>query len=504
MKTKRRAAGLHPGLWALIFVVAMIGIIPFTALAFNRDFTSYARVTVVSDRAGLVMEPYAMVKFRGVVVGRVAAIQFDDPVKLQLEINSDQLTHIPANVGAQISASTVFGGKFVELIAPSQPSRKRLAAGAVVNSSNVSIEANTVFQNVVGVLNQIDTAKLNAVLSALAEGFRGKGEALGETITDFNQVLMAINPRSDTIRADYRALKGFADTYSAAAPNLLTILDSATTTSSTLSENEKALDSLLLNVVGLSNSGVNLIGPNKDNLVHGLNVLESTTRLLMKYNPELTCTLLGGKKVLDMGLLDAAGGRDGKSAILDTSLLWGADQYRYPDNLPINGQKGGPGGAPGCGSLPDVSKNWPVRYVVTNSGWGTGLDVRPNLGIGFPGYTDYLPTTRGIPNPPSLRHPGGPAPGPMPCLRLRPGCTYPGAPPYGAPRYAPDGTPLYPGLPPAPPPGRPREPGPPPAGSEPFLPPHPGIQPTCGIFPQVCGPPAPAPLPVPPQSAPAP
>ena len=217
METKRRAAGLHPGWWALLFVVAMISIIPFTALAFNRDFTSYARVTVVSDRAGLVMEPYAMVKFRGVVVGRVASIQFDDPVKLRLEVNSDQLTFIPANVGAQISASTVFGGKFVELVAPGQPSRKRLAAGAVVNSSNVSIEANTVFQNVVGVLNQIDTAKLNAVLSALAEGFRGKGEAIGEAITDFNQVLLAVNPRSETIRADYRALKGFADTYSAAA-----------------------------------------------------------------------------------------------------------------------------------------------------------------------------------------------------------------------------------------------------------------------------------------------
>ena len=68
METKRRAAGLHPGWWALIFVLAMISIIPFTSLAFNRDFTSYARVTVVSDRTGLVMEPYAMVKFRGVVM----------------------------------------------------------------------------------------------------------------------------------------------------------------------------------------------------------------------------------------------------------------------------------------------------------------------------------------------------------------------------------------------------------------------------------------------------
>jgi phospholipid/cholesterol/gamma-HCH transport system substrate-binding protein len=151
-------------------------------------------------------------------------------------------------------------------------------------------------------------------------------------------------------------------------------------------------------------------------------------------------------------------------------LLFGKDQYRYPDNLPITGAKGGPGGRPGCGSLPDVAKNFPVRDLVTNTGWGTGVDIRPNPGIGRPFYTDFFPVTRGDPRPPTLRgQDRGPAPGPIP---------YPGAPPYGAPMYAADGTPLYPGEPPAPPPGLPREPGPPPAGSEPFVVPNPAeVQP---------------------------
>ncbi|WP_375483532.1 MCE family protein [uncultured Mycobacterium sp.] len=496
MKQKRRAAGIHPSWWTLILVAMIIVLAAFTAVAFNRDFTSYAKVTVTSDRAGLVMEPYAMVKFRGVEVGRVASIQPDGPVRLQLEVDSGQLRYIPANVAAQITAPTVFGAKYVELLAPSDPSSKRLAAGAVLHSRNVSIEANTVLQNVVGVLSQIDTAKLNAVLSAFAEGFRGKGQALGEAVTDLNQVLIAINPRSETIRADFRAVKGFSDTYSAAAPNLLTTLDALSTTSSTISTHARELDSLLLNAIGLSNSGINLIGPNKDNLVHAINILEPTTRLLMKYNPELTCTIVGGQKVLDKyGWGDVGGLKNRRSIVLDAALLFGEDMYRYPDNLPINGIKGGPGGAPGCGSLPDVADNWPVRYLVTDSGWGTGLDLRPNPGIGFPGYADYFPVTRGTPKPPSIRHPGGPAPGPVP---------YPGAPPFGAPRYAPDGTPLYPGLPPAPPPGRPREPGAPPAGSEPFTPAHPGLQPTCGVVTQPCGPPSPSPLPPPPEYAPSP
>jgi phospholipid/cholesterol/gamma-HCH transport system substrate-binding protein len=489
MASKRRRRTVHPALWTLILVAVIAGMGAATVVAFNRDFTSYARVILTSDRAGLVMDQNAPVKLRGVQVGRVAsiAVKPDGPVQLQLELYPDQLKYIPANVGARLSSPTAFGAKFVELISPSQPSATRLASGAVLSSRDVSIEVNTVFQNLVAVLNRIDTAKLNAVLSALSDGFRGKGEMLGHAITDFNQVLAEVNPRSGTIRADYRALKGFADTYNAAAPDLLTVLDAASTTSSTITANAHALDSLLLNVIGVSNSGVNLIGPSKDHLVHAINILEPTTRLLMKYNPELTCMLVGGKADLDNGAADVFGGHNGKSAILDAALLFGDDAYRYPDNLPINGIKGGPGGAPGCGSLPDVANNWPVRYLVTHSGWGSGLDVRPNPGIGFPGWADYFPATRGTPEPPSIRHPAGPAPGPVP---------YPGAPPYGAPWYRPDGTPLYPGLPPAPPPGRPRESGPPPAGSEPFAPAFPGVQPT------PLPPPGPPPLPPPPLQAP--
>jgi phospholipid/cholesterol/gamma-HCH transport system substrate-binding protein len=465
MKQRR----INPGWWALLLVVAFIASIPLTVAAFKRDFTSYAKVTLVSERAGLVMDPNSVVKYRGVEVGRVASIQPKDGATLQLEVESSQLKYIPANVEAQISAPTVFGAKYVDLRPPSEPSRARLASGAVLTTNKVSIEANTVLKDVVAVLNQIDPAKINAVLSALAEGLRGKGEAIGHAITDFNQVLMEVNPRTETIRADWRAFKGFNDTYSAAAQNLLATLDAGTADSLVITRNAKELDYFLLTLSGLAKSGNNLLGPSKDNLIHLLNAAEPTTRLLMKYNPELTCTFLGAKLIMDRGFADAFT-FNGRSFIADAGILLGDDAYRYPDNLPVMDIKGGPGGTPSCGSLPDVAQNYPHRYMITDSGFGPGMDVRPNPGIGYPGYADYFPVTRGTPLPPTLKDEGGPAPGPTP---------YPGAPPYGAQRYAPDGTPLYPGLPPAPPPGRPRDPGmgKPPPGSEPFVPPYPGTPP---------------------------
>lgn len=118
MKSKRREAGLHPAIWTVILLACIGAIVVLTVGAFRRDFRPYARVTLTSDRAGLVMEPGAKVKLRGVQVGRVALIQPGDPVKLQLELYPEQLKFIPANVTAEITAPTAFGAKGVELLTP--------------------------------------------------------------------------------------------------------------------------------------------------------------------------------------------------------------------------------------------------------------------------------------------------------------------------------------------------------------------------------------------------
>jgi phospholipid/cholesterol/gamma-HCH transport system substrate-binding protein len=440
---RRGESRIKSGWWTVILIVVVASLTALIGVLFNGSLTRYVTVTLNSDRAGLVMESGGKVKMRGIEVGRVEQISGGrQPVRLRLQIDPDQIQYIPANVQARINATTAFGAKYVELIYPSDPSPKRLSAGAVLTSQNVTTEVNTVFQNLVGIINKVDPAKLNAVLSALADGVRGQGERIGEATTDANQVLLALNPRSETARADWRALQGFSDAYSTAAQDIMATLSAASTTSTTIVDRAQALDALLLSFIGFSRSGVNVLAPSRDNLIRAVNILEPTTNLLLNYNPELTCLLVGGKTALDAGQAEYTGGGNGKSLVVDAALLLGDDPYRYPDNLPINGAKGGPGGKPGCGSLPDVANNFPVRQLVTNTGWGTGLDLRPNPGIGFPGYANYFPVTRAVPEPPSIRYPGPPAPGPIP---------YPGAPPYGAPQYGPDGVPLYPGVPPAPP-----------------------------------------------------
>jgi phospholipid/cholesterol/gamma-HCH transport system substrate-binding protein len=451
MNNRSRTAKVDPIWFAPVLLIVIIGLITMTALLFSGTLSRFVPLTLVSDRAGLVMEDGAKVKLRGVQVGEVGSIGTDNNLaSLNLKIDPGPFRYLPSNVEAEIKSSTAFGAKYVDLIVPdSGPSPTPLTPGAVLRSRNVTVEVNTVFENLQSVVHTIDPAKLNSVLSAVAESLRGKGDRIGQAITDANNVLLTVNPRMATVRQDWQLFGKTAEAYSDAAQNILSILDSFSTTSTSISTHASALDALLVSAVGFSTAGVNVIGGNEPALVRAMNILDPTTNLLMKYSPTYTCLFQGAQWFLDHGGRDALGG-NGKSVIMDAALLAGDDPYRYPDNLPKTNATGGPGGKPSCGSLPDVSKNFPVKALVTDTGWGTGLDIRPNPGIGFPGFANYLPVTKGIPEPPKIRYPGGPAPGPVP---------YPGAPPYGAPEYAPDGTPLYSGVPPLPDPP-PQQPAP--------------------------------------------
>jgi phospholipid/cholesterol/gamma-HCH transport system substrate-binding protein len=437
---------IHPAWWTATLIALIATFVWLCSALFAGTLTKSVTVTLTSDRAGLVMESGAKVKLRGVPVGRVAGVEpGSHPVRLKLELFPDQIKHIPANAQAQIRATTIFGAKYVDLIYPDHPNAQHISTGAVLQSRNVSTEVNTVFQNLVDVLDKIEPPKLNAVLSAIAAAVRGRGDRIGEATTAANHVLGEINPRMATVQQDWRSLKGATDAYSAAAQNILATIDAFSTTSATITNHAADLDALLLNTIGLSQAGIDLLGPNQSNLIQAVNVLQPTTDLLMKYNPEYTCLLTGAKLWLDQGGYDVTGG-NGRTVILDDAFLFGDDPYRYPDNLPIVAAKGGPGGKPSCGGLPDTSKNFPVRQLITNTGWGTGLDIRPNPGIGHPWWVNFLPVTRAVPEPPRIRGSRPPAIGPVP---------YPGAPPYGAPLYGPDGTPLHPPQPGAPPPPSP-------------------------------------------------
>lgn len=166
------ARRISPEWWAMLLVVGIVAAVVLSLTMFNRTFTPSVPVTLTADRSGLVLEPNSRVKMRGVQVGRVSSVGGGDSTRIQLDIDPAQIQYIPANVEARIQSISLFGAKYVDLVYPPNPSPQRPTAGAVLRSLNVATEVNTVFQNAVQLIKAIDPFKLNAVLSALAEGVR--------------------------------------------------------------------------------------------------------------------------------------------------------------------------------------------------------------------------------------------------------------------------------------------------------------------------------------------
>lgn len=410
-RNRVRRSRIDPIWWAPTLFILVAAVIALTAGAFSGKFQESIPLTLVSDRAGLVMEPGAKVKLRGVQVGQVGSIGTDvKAAQLQLKMQPGPFKYLPSNLEAEIKSTTAFGSKYVDLIVPEHPSATPLKPGAVLRSRNVTVEVNTVFENLQSVVQAIDPAKMNSILSAFAQSVRGKGDRIGHAITDANDILLTVNPRMHTIDRDWRLFGKTAAIYSDAAHDILSILDSATTTSATLTENQRSLDTLLLSAAGLSQAGINVIGRNEANIVRSINLLDPTTALFNKYSPTFTCLFTGAQWYVEHGGRDTLGG-NGYSFIMDAGLLFGDDPYRYPKHLPKVNATGGPGGRPSCGSLPDPSANFPVRALVTDTGWGAAPnEIRTNVAAGNPWWSNYFPTTKNPPEAPRYFFRGGQPP----------------------------------------------------------------------------------------------
>src|SRR5689334_23789111 len=132
----------------LATVVAVLAIFALAVSLFRGSWADTVPVTVISDRAGLVMNNDAKVKMRGVQVGKVSSIESkpDGTAAIHLAVDRSQLHLIPSNVNVDIASSTVFGAKFVQFQEPEKPSAANLHAGQVIRGQHVMVEINTVFQ----------------------------------------------------------------------------------------------------------------------------------------------------------------------------------------------------------------------------------------------------------------------------------------------------------------------------------------------------------------------
>ena len=350
----------------LLTIVAIV----LVYLQFRGDFLPREELTMMSDRAGLVMDPGSKVTYNGVEIGRVAAVDQvtvgDQPrAKITLEVDKKYLDLIPKNVDAKISATTVFGNKYISFTSPKNPSPQRISSSDVIDATHVTTEFNTLFETVTSIAEKVDPIKLNQTLTATAQALQGLGDRFGQSIINGNQILGDLNPKMPQIRRDNQLLADLGDVYANAAPDLFDGLENAVTTARTLNEQQGNIDQALMASIGFGNTGGEIFEKGGPYLIRGAQDLIPTSQLLDEYSPALFCTIRNYHDVEPR--IAASLGGNGYSLNTHSLVLGASNAYVYPDNLPRVNAHGGPEGKPGCWQ-PVTKDLWPNPYLVMDTG----------------------------------------------------------------------------------------------------------------------------------------
>ncbi len=357
---------------------------------FRGDFLKREQLTMMSARAGLSMDPGAKVTYNGVEIGRVATVSAVDvggepQAKIILDVDPQYIDLIPKNVNADISATTVFGNKYISFTSPKDPSPQRITTSDVIDVTKVTTEFNTLFETVVDISSQVDPIKLNQTLAATAEALDGLGDRFGESVENGNAILDDLNPQMPQIRRDNQLLADLGEVYADAAPNLFDGLRNAVTTARTLNEQQGNIDQALMASVGFGNTGGDIFERGGPYLVRGAQDLIRPSEILDEYSPALFCTIRNYHDVEPK--VSASLGGNGYSLRTLSGLMGAGNPYVYPDNLPRVNARGGPEGKPGCWQ-PITHDLWPAPYLVMD----TGASIAPynHFELGQPILIEYV------------------------------------------------------------------------------------------------------------------
>lgn len=218
------------------------------ALRYTGYFEDKVPVTIVLTSTGDGLPSRADVKFRGMVVGRVAAVDVvarGVEQKASVELNPAVASTIPVNVTARVIPNNLFGVTAIELV-DNGPESKTLGAGATIaeDTGSETVALQTTLNVLRDVLENIQPEKLGRVLATLSAALDPSVRVPGSTVERLDSWLTQVRqtPGVDALLGD---LGRASIALSQSAPELVGVLSESVTTARTLAERRSNLIALL-------------------------------------------------------------------------------------------------------------------------------------------------------------------------------------------------------------------------------------------------------------------
>jgi virulence factor Mce-like protein len=194
------------------------------------------QVSATFARVGQLLRVSGDVKLRGVQVGEVAKIQHLANGGARVTLSIHPGLQIPEDVTATVTAKTLLGEKYVQLVDPAHPNGRLLRPGAEIpeNRTQPPFELDQVIQKLVPLLDAAKPGDLGGALHAIAVGLAGQEDVARDSITKGVTalgVLAAHKADLDRLLAGLDASTHALDT---ATPDLVASLNSLDKLSRTL------------------------------------------------------------------------------------------------------------------------------------------------------------------------------------------------------------------------------------------------------------------------------
>ncbi|MFE5026462.1 MCE family protein [Streptomyces sp. NPDC056656] len=356
-------------LYGVVFLAVLALLLSLSVAVYQQVFTSVVRITLEADSLGNQLDPRADVKLRGLLVGEVRAVHADGTkATLDLALKPEYVASIPSDVHARLLPKTLFGEKYVDLVAPAGSSARPVRAGDVITQdrTRVGIELQQLMNDLLPLLRTVRPGQLNATLSAFATALEGRGDRIGDNLTRVEDYLHRLNPHLPSLTEDFARLADVAEVYGDAAPDLMEILRNTVTTSRTIVEQQGRLAAALSTTATAAGTADDFLHANGDRLITLGRVSRPTLGLFARYAPEYPCLLAGLVREEKASEQAFQGGK--MHITLEVVRQQGA--YR-PGEYPRYGDRSGPN----CRDLPHPPV--PAPGVHLNDGSAKGSSSGP-------------------------------------------------------------------------------------------------------------------------------
>ncbi|MEU9924942.1 MCE family protein [Streptomyces griseoluteus] len=346
-------------LYGIAFLTVLALLLSLAVAVYQQAFTSVVPVTLEADTLGNQLDARADVKLRGLLVGEVRAVHADGTkATLDIALKPQYVSYIPSDVHARLLPKTLFGEKYVDLVAPAgavRPARS-IRAGDVITQdrTKVGIEVQQLMNDLLPLLRTVRPGELDATLSAFATALEGRGDRIGGNLTRVEGYLRRLNPHLPALKEDITRFADVAEVYGDAAPDLMRILRNTVTTSRTITEKKDQLASALRTTATVAGTANDFLSENGDRLITLGRVSRPTLELFARYSPEYPC-LFQGLVRQEKASEDAFRGGEMRITL---ELVRPQGAYR-PGEEPVYGERSGPD----CRGLPHPQVPGPKPHL---------------------------------------------------------------------------------------------------------------------------------------------